>query len=56
MRSRKDFEDQERQILSQYATLSVESKGRTYDEEPCETRTVFQRDRDRIVHSKAFRL
>ena len=34
---------------------SYESRGRAYEEDPCRLRTPFQRDRDRIVHSKAFR-
>src|SRR5512133_2322905 len=34
---------------------SYETRGRQRDEEPCRLRTPFQRDRDRIVHSKAFR-
>lgn len=41
--------------LSQYAVKSRESRGREMDEEPCPIRTVFQRDRDRIIHAKAFR-
>ena len=41
--------------LSPYATKSRLSKGRTVPEEPCSTRTAFQRDRDRIIHCKAFR-
>lgn len=45
----------EKQILSDYAVLSCNSKGRAVKEEPCELRTCFQRDRDRIIHSKAFR-
>lgn len=52
---RSDFETREQQFLSPYATLSAESRGRVHPEAPCETRTVFQRDRDRIIHSKAFR-
>ncbi|HHV92944.1 MAG TPA: deoxyguanosinetriphosphate triphosphohydrolase [Firmicutes bacterium] len=48
-------EEWERQYLSPYAALSAESKGRTYPEPACEVRTVFQRDRDRLLHSKAFR-
>ncbi len=55
MRARKDFEAQEKQLLSPNATLSIACKGRAYYEEPCVTRTVFQRDRDRIIYSKAFR-
>src|SRR3954454_5369196 len=46
---------QEEQALSPLAVRSYASRGRAYDEEPCRLRTPFQRDRDRIVHSKAFR-
>ena len=45
----------EREILSERATLSAASKGREREEPPHQIRTAFQRDRDRIVHSKAFR-
>lgn len=55
MNIRQKFEQREYEYLSQYATKSVESKGRQADEEQCTIRTDFQRDRDRIVHSKAFR-
>ena len=48
-------EDFEKQTLSPYATLSVNTKGREQPEDKCELRTDFQRDRDRIIHSKAFR-
>jgi len=41
--------------LSPYATKSRLSQGRQRPEEPCPTRTAFQRDRDRIIHCKAFR-
>ena len=41
--------------LSPYAAKSSSSKGRLRDEEPCSVRTAFQRDRDRIIHSLAFR-
>lgn len=41
--------------LSPYAAKSRLSQGRQRPEEPCPTRTAFQRDRDRIIHSKAFR-
>ncbi len=37
------------------AVRSYETRGRAHDEEPCGLRTPFQRDRDRIVHSKSFR-
>ena len=52
---RERTEEIERQILSQYATLAAESKGRERQEEQDDLRTCFQRDRDRIVHAKAFR-
>lgn len=45
----------EHQFLSPYAVFSDQSAGRDKTEETCKVRTVFQRDRDRIVHSKAFR-
>lgn len=45
----------ERTFLSPFATLSENTKGRQRDEEPCLMRTDFQRDRDRIIYSKAFR-
>ena len=41
--------------LSPLAVRSYETQGRERDEEPCSVRTPFQRDRDRIVHSKPFR-
>jgi dGTPase len=41
--------------LSPYAVRSPATRGRELPEEPCGVRTEFQRDRDRIVHSKAFR-
>ena len=45
----------EASTLSDMATLARSSKGRANMEEECPVRTVFQRDRDRVVHSKAFR-
>ncbi len=48
-------EQNEKLILSSNATLCVNSKGRARKEEKCNLRTDFQRDRDRIIHSKAFR-
>lgn len=45
----------ERMFLSPYAMLSENTRGREYPVEPCPLRTDFQRDRDRIIHSKAFR-
>ncbi len=45
----------EREYLSPYATKAEDSIGRLYPEEECPMRTVFQRDRDRILYCKAFR-
>ena len=45
----------EEQILGQYAAKSAQSKGRVRPEAQCDLRTDFQRDRDRIIHCKAFR-
>lgn len=50
-----EWEKLERQRLSPYACLSGESRGRERSIEKCPIRTDFQRDRDRILHSKAFR-
>ena len=52
---RNRIEERERSYLSSYATLSADTKGRQRIEEPCVMRTEFQRDRDRILHCKAFR-
>jgi dGTPase len=52
---RERTEEIERQTLSERAVLAAESKGRERDEAPHPLRTCFQRDRDRILHSKAFR-
>ena len=48
-------EEIENRYLSKFACASSASKGRFLDEEECELRNVFQRDRDKILHSKAFR-
>jgi dGTPase len=45
----------ESEALSPLAVRSFETRGRLRDEEPCRMRTPFQRDRDRLVHSKSFR-
>ena len=45
----------EKKFLSPYAVRSFETVGRLREEEPCPMRTDFQRDRDRIIHSKSFR-
>ena len=55
MNIRETLEKWEAEYLSPYAMHSVESKGRSREEEQCDIRTVFQRDRDRIIHCKAFR-
>lgn len=55
MQNRIELEKKENIWLSKYATKSSETKGRKADEPKCEFRTEFQRDRDRIIHSKAFR-
>jgi len=45
----------EKRTLSIFASLSSKTKGRRIPEKKCDVRTDFQRDRDRIIHSKAFR-
>ncbi len=55
MTIREQIEKREQEILSPFACLSINSRGRDYDEPQCDIRPVFQRDRDRILHSKAFR-
>jgi dGTPase len=52
---REDMEANEEQILSPYACLSKKSQGRERPESECDIRVAFQRDRDRIIHCKAFR-
>ena len=52
---RERTEQIERETLAPHATLASAGKGRKRDEPPDPLRTSFQRDRDRIVHSKAFR-
>ena len=55
MTIRQSLEQYEREYLSPFATLSMNSKGRLRPEDECDIRPVFQRDRDRIIHSKSFR-
>ncbi len=55
MTFREQQEQIEQQQLSSYACLAINSKGRAEAVEPCPLRTCFSRDRDRIIHSKAFR-
>ena len=52
---REELEKREYEILSPYACHAAESRGRAVYEEPCDLRTDFQRDRDRIIHSKSLR-
>lgn len=55
MTIRQRNQEMEQKILSSYATLSSQTKGRQRQEEECDLRTPFQRDRDRIIHCKSFR-
>ena len=55
MNIREQLEEREFTYLNPYATYSRNSKGRDRMEEECEYRTIFQRDRDRILHCKSFR-
>ncbi len=55
MNIRMQTEAEEFNRLSRFASFSAKTLGREKFEEPCEIRTEYQRDRDRIVHSKAFR-
>ncbi|MEI7616450.1 MAG: deoxyguanosinetriphosphate triphosphohydrolase, partial [Actinomycetota bacterium] len=55
MTIREIFEANEEKFLSKYARLSSKSEGREKAEPDCDTRTCFQRDRDRIIHCKSFR-
>jgi len=54
-RTRQELEQIERQILAPYAQFSGDTRGREYPEPPPEWRTHYQRDRDRVIHSRAFR-
>ena len=54
-RTRQELEQIERQILAPYAQFSGDTRGRNYAEPPPEWRTHYQRDRDRVIHSRAFR-
>lgn len=49
------WERREQALLASYAMFASESAGRVYDEPPHEYRSPFQRDRDRVLHSSAFR-
>jgi dGTPase len=54
-RTRQELEQIERQILAPYAQFSGDTRGREYQEAPPEWRSHYQRDRDRVIHSRAFR-
>jgi len=53
--TRIELEARERQALAPFAQFSADSRGRNFTESPPEWRTEFQRDRDRVIHSRAFR-
>ncbi len=53
--TREQVEQREKKTLAPYAAFAVESRGRAYPEPEDPYRTCFQRDRDRVIHSKAFR-
>ncbi len=52
---REELEKREHELLSPYACKASDSRGRRLPEKPDKVRTAFQRDRDRIIHSKALR-
>src|ERR1700733_8005220 len=54
-RIRQELEQIERQILAPYAQFSGDTRGREFPEPPPEWRTQYQRTRDRVIHSRAFR-
>jgi dGTPase len=53
--SRQELEQRERLTLAPFAQASADSRGRDHPEPPPEWRTQYQRDRDRVIHSRAFR-
>lgn len=55
MNIRENMEQREQELLSPYASHSADTRGRDRLEEECDVRTAYQRDRDRILHCKAFR-
>ena len=55
MNIRETTEKWEREYLSPYASLSENTRGRDREEPLCDIRPEYQRDRDRILHSKSFR-
>src|SRR5271163_1439427 len=54
-RTRQELEQIEHQTLAPYAQFSGDTRGRKFSEPPPEWRTQYQRDRDRVIHSRAFR-
>src|SRR5256885_11855205 len=54
-RTRQELEQLEKQNLAPYAQFSAETRGRKHSEAPPDWRTHYQRDRDRVIHSRAFR-
>ena len=52
---REELEKRERLILAPFAQFSADTRGRRYRETPPEWRTEYQRDRDRVIHSRPFR-
>lgn len=55
MSTRAQREKTERQQLAPYASLSMNTRGRRYEEAPHRIRLCFERDRDRVIHSRCFR-
>lgn len=55
MNIREMAEVRETELFSPYASFSKDTKGRKREEKPCDIRPAYQRDRDRIIHCKAFR-
>src|SRR5690606_1279568 len=53
--TREQLEQSERETLAPYACLAAESRGRVYPESESAHRTAFQKDRDRVLHTSAFR-
>src|SRR5690242_7330200 len=52
---RDELQERERRVFANYAQFSGDSRGRQHREAPPELRTEYQRDRDRVIHSRAFR-
>jgi dGTPase len=53
--TRKELEQREREVLAAHAQCSADTRGRQHPESPPDWRTHYQRDRDRVIHSRAFR-